>query len=116
MITSWAPTPLIMSKTPIPVRLISPSLTKAGNRLLTILTSQPAVLGAVLGSLQAVISGGVFASFPRQNGHLAPPSPASSETEGILKSVGRCPRSDAITIQRSEIGSFLNSGIFLTPH
>src|SRR5216684_1824052 len=107
MITSWAPIPFILSKRPSPSRSSSPSIPSAGNLFGTTRMFQPGVFAPPPFRPYTRISGGVFASFPEQNGQFFA---SFATTLSRRKSFGRFPRSVEMITQRPVIGSFRNSG------
>src|SRR5579884_2564906 len=112
MITSWAPTPPMPSKTPSAVTSVDPSMRRAGYLFATTRTCQPGSSGFVPGRRIAAISGGVRASRPSQNGHV---SEALACTSPRGKSVGRAARSVAMITHRRVTGSLRSSGTNLPP-
>src|SRR2546428_3814829 len=108
--TSWAPTPVILSKRPSPDGSRSPSILSAGNLFGTTRYVQPGPFGSLPGRRSAKISGGVWASWPSQNEH--------ADTRGrtgsvATKSDGRRARSVAMMTQRPPTGSLRSSGMAL---
>ncbi len=103
--TSCAPTPVIMSKMPMPSRTSLPSMRRTGKRLGSTRTCQPGVLRGVPGARIAKISVGSRASWP----------PQKTQGSGCRAAVmtgawsGRRPRSGAMMTQRPITGSRRNS-------
>src|SRR2546428_1847684 len=107
--TSWAPTPVILSKRPSPDGSRSPSILSAGNLFGTMRYVQPGPFGSLPGRRSAKISGGVWASWPSQNAH----ADTRGRTGSATKSDGRRARSVAMMTQRPTTGSLRSSGIAL---
>src|SRR5436309_4962122 len=107
--TSWAPTPVILSKRPSPDGSRSPSILSAGNLFGTTRYVQPGPFGSLPGRRSARISGGVWASWPSQNAH----ADTRGRTGSATKSDGRRARSVAMMTQRPTTGSLRSSGIAL---
>src|SRR5207247_1169551 len=107
--TSWAPTPVILSKRPSPDGSRSPSILSAGNLFGTTRYVQPGPFGSLPGRRSARISGGVWASWPSQNAH----ADTRGRTGSATKSDGRRARSVAMMTQRPTTGSLRSSGIGL---
>src|SRR5262245_50528227 len=108
MITSCAPTPFIRSNIPSPTRSRFPSICSAGNLFATTRTSQPGEFGALPFCRYDMISGGVSASRPGQNGHC---SAVRTEATSTRKSFGRFCRSVEMMTHRPLTGSLRSSGI-----
>src|SRR3989449_6614109 len=107
--TSWAPTPVILSKRPSPDGSRSPSILSAGNLFGTTRYVQPGPFGSLPGRRSAKISGGVWPSWPSQNAH----ADTRGRTGSATKSDGRRARSVAMMTQRPTTGSLRSSGIAL---
>src|SRR3954451_11313811 len=112
MITSCAPTPFMRSNMPSAWRSRLPSIISAGNLFGTTRTRHPGESFGAVGPPAAEgryprISGGVFDSFPGQNGQN-PPLILNDSRE---KSEGRRARSVEMITQRPVMGSLRRSGI-----
>src|SRR6266849_9624020 len=107
MTTSCAPMPFILSNSPSPSRSSSPSIPSAGNRFGTTRSFHPGVFAPPPFLPYASTSGGVFDSFPAQNGQFFG---SLATTLSRRKSFGRFPRSVEMITHRPVIGSLRNSG------
>ncbi len=107
IITSWAPMPFILSYTPSPSLLSSPSIRRAGYLFGTTLSVQPDIFGFEPSGLYASISCGVLSSFPGQNGQ----KPSFVGGWWTINSEGLLPRSVEMITHLPSMGSFLSSGI-----
>src|SRR5512134_2560931 len=91
---------------PSPLRSGAPSIMRAGYLFGTTRTLQPGEFGLPPPGRRAVISGGVFSSFPSQKGQKAP---AFGISLSDWKSVGRLLRSVAMITHRRWMGSWRSS-------
>ena len=100
VITSCAPRPSISrKKSYFSRRCRSPAGRRAGNLLGTTRSCQPGPLGGEPGFLRAMISGGVWDSFPEQKGQSGSWAGSGSAVSTIFKSSGRRDLSPATMTQ-----------------